>query len=226
MKRDSILQRLFLLWPLVFIPITLYAVKAFGHLAGTLLLSAVFAYLFIYKAEMRLRRFMIVLVVFSAVFETSNVASGAYKYAGTIGSPLWISLGWGILGWWLASLEKEFAKISFKTSFAAICVLLVAFPLVNGSLSATSLIAAAGLYLLSLCITQPFSVYAFTAAFGMLAEYAGTATGIWTYYDTFFGVIPIHPDLATLALAYAGVLAFSIWVSGYETSSNKTKTRA
>ncbi len=226
MKPHSPLDRLFLLWPLFFIPITLYAVKAFGHLAGTLLLSVVFAYLFIYKAETRLRRLMIVLVVFSQVFETANVASGAYRYAGIIGAPLWISLGWGILGWWLASLEKEFAKISFKTAFAAICVLLIAFPLANGSLSATSLIAAVGLYLLSLCVSQPFSTYAFTAFFGMLAEYSGTATGIWTYYDTLIGAVPIHPDLASLALAYATVLAFSIWVSGYETGSNKTKTRA
>ncbi|MEM4255105.1 MAG: hypothetical protein QXR53_02130 [Candidatus Norongarragalinales archaeon] len=216
MDYAGIEKKISLLWPFAFVPATLYAAKAFGHLAATVLLSALFFFLFVRRADVKTRRLMIVLAVFSAVFETANVGVGAYKYSGTIATPVWISIGWGILGWWLASLEKEFAKIGFKTAFAAICVMLVAFPFYNNTLSASSAIAIAGLYMLSLCVSQPFSIYAFTALFGMIAEYAGTAVGVWTYYSAAGSGIPVQPDLAFLALAYSLILAFCFWTSGFE----------
>ncbi len=214
--QENFFQKSSLLWPFVFVPITLYAAKTFGHLAATLLLSALFFYLFVFKAERKTRRLMIVLAVFSAAFETANVGAGLYSYPGTIGAPLWISIGWAVLGWWLASLEKQFSKISFKTSFAVISLLLVAFPLYNNSFSVNSAMAIAGLYMLSLCISQPFSLYAFTALFAMVVEYSGTVTGVWNYFNLngTNGIVPA--DLAYLALAYSLILAFCFWISGYE----------
>ena len=224
MDSNGFLKKISLLWPFLFVPATLYIAKSFGHLAATFVLSVLFFSLFVFKADVKTRRLMLVLAVFSAVFETANIGVGAYKYLGTITTPTWISIGWGILGWWLVSLEKEFSKISFKTSFAAICVLLVAVPWFNNSLSVSSAIAIAGLYLLSLCVSQPFSIYAFTALFGMIAEYSGTAAGVWAYFSPSDGKTPVSPDLAYLALGYALILAFCFWISGYENKTVKKRS--
>ncbi len=206
----------FSFWPVLFVPATLYAVRAFGHVGADLLLGALFFYLFVFKSGLAVRRLMICLAVLATLFETANVAAGIYKYDGVLGGPLWISLGWGILGWWTDSLRPGLSKISFRHAFAGICAALLLFPLLNGTLSVASAIAAAGFYALSLATTSPFGLFLFTALFSMLAEYSGTAMKVWTYFDLNGSGAAIAPNLALLSLAYSMVMAFAFWVSGYE----------
>jgi hypothetical protein len=203
-------------WPLVMVPIMLFAVRQFGNNAGNLILGALFFYLIVMKADGPVRRLMIVLAVIGAIFETANVAAGFYSYAGTIGSPVWVSLGWGILGWWVTRLEPTLSKIPFIPAFA-ISVLMVCSNIVLGSgLTISIPIAIAGLYVVSVCSKKPFGIYAFTTFFGVLAEYSGTATKTWTYYSLSGTGLPVPVDLASLALSYAVVLMFCFWLSGYE----------
>ena len=209
------------LWPLALVPLTLFLVKNYGHSAGNLLLGAVFAYLFIKKSDIRTRRLMVVLAVMGAIFETANVAAGLYSYFGTLGSPLWISLGWALLGWWVASLEPILSRVRNKAALYASGAAVMLFPLLNGNFSLSSPIAVAGLYALSLASTLPFAVYAFAALFAILAEYAGTFAGVWGYFNPAGTRAAVPPDLAGLAMAYAIVLAFCFWVSGYETLAKK-----
>ncbi|MDP2717615.1 MAG: DUF2878 family protein [Candidatus Micrarchaeota archaeon] len=202
------------LWPLLFVPLTLMAVLSFGHDGGNLLLGALFIYLFVRHADLKTRRLMIVLAVFSGLFETANVASGAYEYFGTLGSPLWISLGWAIMGWWVVHILPLARRVPFKAAYAVAAGAIVAAAYLNGTLSLTTPIALAGLYALSLAVTQPFAIYAFTALFAIVAEFSGTFSGVWGYFN--FDGYPMPPDLAMLALVYPTVMAFSFWASGFE----------
>ncbi len=208
-------------WPLAFVPLTILAVQRLGHDGGNVLLGALFFYLFIKKADLKVRRLMIVLAVFSSLFETANVASGAYTYFGTLGSPLWIGLGWAILGWWFVQLQPAAGKIASNHAFWAISVLIAAAAFFNQTLGLTTAIAILGLYALGLAVRQPFALYAFTALFAMIAEWSGTYAGIWGYFD--LAHQPVPPDLAMLALAYSVVMAFSIWISGFESEIGPTR---
>lgn len=207
------------LWPLAFVPLTIFAVQKFGHEAANILLGVLFLGLFVWKADLPLRRLMIVLAVFSGLFETANVASGAYTYFDSLASPLWISLGWAILGWWFMQLKDEAAKISNNSAFAFTLIILVAVSFFNHTLSLSTPIALAGLYALSLAVRQPFALYAFASIFALIAEFSGTYAGIWGYFNV--NNQPVPPDLAMLALAYPTILAFSIWISGFENQPKK-----
>lgn len=202
------------LWPLLFVPLTLFAVKSYGHVAGNLLLGALFLYLIVARSDLKTRRLMIVLAVFSTLFETANVASGAYTYHGTLGAPLWIGLGWAILGWWLVQLSPKLKSVPFWPAFGVASAALALASYLTGTLSVQVAFSVAGLYVLSLAIAQPFAIYAFTSLFAIVAEWSGTFAGVWTYYDA--AQKAVAPDLAMLALVYPVVLAFSFWVSGFE----------
>ncbi|MBI2444813.1 hypothetical protein HYV43_00290 [Candidatus Micrarchaeota archaeon] len=211
-------------WPLAFVPLTILAVQRMGHDGGNVLLGALFFYLFIKKADIKVRRLMIVLAVFSSLFETANVASGAYTYFGTLGSPLWIGLGWAILGWWFVQLQQAAGKISPHHAFGAIAVAIATASFFNHTLGLSTAIAILGLYALGLAVRQPFALYAFTALFAMIAEWSGTYAGIWGYFD--LAHQPVPPDLAMLALAYSVVMAFSIWISGFENPEKPVRKNA
>jgi hypothetical protein len=207
------------LWPLLFVPLTLMAVLSFGHDGGNLLLGALFLYLFVRHADLKTRRLMIVLAVFSGLFETANVASGAYQYVGTLGSPLWISLGWAIMGWWVVKILPLARKIPFNAAYATTAAVIVIASFFNQTISLTTPIALAGLYALAQAVRQPFAIYAFTSLFAIIAEFSGTFSNVWNYFNVNGNLIP--PDLAMLALVYPIVMAFSIWVSGYENLDKK-----
>ncbi|MBI3588264.1 DUF2878 family protein [Candidatus Micrarchaeota archaeon] len=215
-RPGNAIGKILLLWPLVFIPITLYAVTQFGNPAGNAVLGALFLYLLAFKSGLRARRLMVALAVLGMIFETANVAAGIYKYSGTIGAPVWIALGWAILGWWVSELMPQFSKIGFKPAFVAASAALVAFPFLNHTLGLSTPIAIAGLYALSLSSQMPFAAFAFTSLFAMLAEYSGTAFGAWKYFDLSGSGVAVPPDLAGLAMGYSVVMAFCFWISGYE----------
>ncbi len=213
-------------WPLLFVPLTIILAKNVGHEAANLLLGAVFLYVFIYRSDIRLRRFMIVLGVFSGIFETANLASGSYSMSGTTVSPLWVSLGWSILGWWLMQLEPLAKRITFTTAFLATIGLIVAANLLSHTFSVGTPFALAGLYALGLAVRQPFALYTFVCGFSILAEMSGTYSGLWGYYDS--NGLNILPDFALMALLYCAVIVSAIWISGFEVippgGTDKSKT--
>lgn len=226
-KPQNSLESIALFWPLLLVPATLYLVKAYGNIAGTILLGVLFGWIIIYKADVRTRRLMIVLATISAIFETANVGAGLYAYAGTRGSLFWISLGWAIFGWWAIQLTPVLSKLNKKAAFGILGAALLLFPALNGTLSVSSAIAFAGVYFLSLASAIPVGVYVFSSLFGILAEYSGTALGVWNYFDLtkpIGNIIPV--DLASLALSYSVVLAVCFWISGFEnTGESKEKAK-
>ncbi|GEM_PF-1538642 len=202
-------------WPLAFVPLTIVLVQNVGHDAANVLLGALFLFVFIYRSDIRLRRFMIVLAVFSGVFETANLASGSYRLDGAVYSPLWISLGWAILGWWLIKLEPLAKNVSFTAAFVSATVVILLANLATQTLSVGTPLALAGLYALGLAVRQPFALYAFVCVFSILAELSGTFSGLWGYYAA--DGRPLLPDFALMALLYCAVIVSAIWISGYET---------
>jgi hypothetical protein len=212
----SQLSLLFSLWPVLFVPLTLYGVSQFGNSAGDVLLGALFFYLVVFRSDLRTRKLMITLAVLGMIFETANVAAGLYKYGGILGAPVWIALGWAILGWWVVQLESSLARVERNTWLLIVSVVVAAASFLNGSLSISLPIAVAGLYVISVSSNRPFGVYAFTALFGLVAEFSGTAAGVWKYFAPTGGGAVVPPDLAALALAYASVMAFCSWASGFE----------
>ncbi len=204
------------LWPALFVPLTLYGVSQLGNSAGDVLLGALFFYLIAFRSDIRSRKLMITLAVLGMIFETANVAAGLYKYGGILGAPVWIALGWAILGWWVVQLEPALGKVQRNAWLVLVSVVIAAAAFLNGSLSLSLPIAIAGLYVISVSSTRPFGVYAFTALFGVLAEFSGPAAGVWNYFSPSGSGAVVPPDLAALALAYASVMAFCSWASGFE----------
>ena len=209
------------LWPILFVPATLYVVMQFGNDYANILVAILFFGVFAFKSDMRTRRLMLVLAAMGNIFETANTAAGFYKYIGTLGAPLWIPLGWAVLGWWVASMEGEFRKISMKTGMAVTSAALLLSPLAVGSISISSIIAIAGLYCISLASRLPYAAFGFTALFSIMLEYMGTTIGAWQYFDPMGSGAPIPPNLAALAMAYATALALCLWISGFEKPEGK-----
>ncbi len=212
----SPLSQLFLLWPVIFVPLTLYGVSQFGNSAGNVLLGTLFFYLIAFRSDIRTRKLMISLAVLGMIFETANVAAGLYKYSGILGAPVWIPLGWAILGWWVVQLEPVLAKTGRNAWLGLVSAIIAAAAFLNGSLSLSLPIAIAGLYVVSISSSRPFGVYAFTALFCVLAEFSGPAVGVWKYFSPTGSGAVVPPDLAALSMAYAVVMAFSSWLSGFE----------
>ncbi|MBI5047308.1 hypothetical protein HZC07_06285 [Candidatus Micrarchaeota archaeon] len=206
-----------LLLPLLLIPLTLYGVNAFGQNAGNIIIGISFFIAIVKFAEQKERRFMIVLAVFAAIFESVNVASGAYAYTGTKLVPIWIGLGWGIIGIYLVKNLKTLEKIDEKITYALTVILyLIVWGI--GGFSATELMfvifGIATVYVLSLSSKFPAAFFFYTCLIGMIIEFFGTTLGAWKYFDPSGGVI--QAPLASLGLAYASVIGFCLWISKLE----------
>lgn len=202
----------FLLIPIVFAPPILWATRTYGNLFGDFLVGAIF-FAAAYVSSRETRKLMISLAVISGMFETANVAVGSYAYHGTTGSPLWVSLGWGALGWWLVNAEA-LKKLESRTAFVLASAVIAVTSVITGTLSPFILIAIAGLYILSLASSQKFGMFLGTAFLGCFIEYFGTRFGAWGYLNSTGSVV--LPSFASLALSYSAVFAFCFWISGYE----------
>jgi hypothetical protein len=210
-------ELVFLLLPLILIPLTLYAVKSFGHVAGDVIIGAVFFIGIVKFASGSERRFMVILMIFSSLFESINVASGSYKYLGVVWVPLWVGLGWGILGLHLFKNRKLFGKLPPKAAYALACVLYFATWAYSGFAILgliPAIFAVLGVYVLSLSAKLPPSFFLASGFLGVLIEFSGTNLGIWQYFDE--AGMPIAAPLSILGLAYASVVTFVLWLSGLD----------
>ncbi len=205
------------LLPLLLIPLTLYSVLLFGQIAGTVIIGLAFLIGIAKFADKKERKFMIILAVFSSLFENLNVALGSYQYLGVAEAPIWVGLGWGILGLYLIKHQKLLAKVPNNITYALACGLyLVIWGMSGFSLAALipSIFGVLTIYVLTLSSNLPSSFFLSASALGMLIEFSGTSFGIWTYFDQLG--LPIPPPLASLGLAYASVLTFALWLSGMD----------
>ena len=206
--------------PLLLIPITFIVLKPYGHDVINLFIGAVFAWVFLFKADLRGRRLMIILSTFAFAFETANVASGFYHYTGHDNLPMWVAMGWAVLGWYIVSLIPLFQKVKewIAISLNAIALLLVAFAYNFWGVSL--LFAAAGPFVYTRgSLTLPTMFFAFGSIIGLVIEVSGTALGMWAY-NTATG-LPAIPEFGQLALGYATVLIFCYWLAGYDRLEEK-----
>ncbi|MBI2079406.1 hypothetical protein HYT84_01465 [Candidatus Micrarchaeota archaeon] len=216
MMKSAGLIRLIL--PLLLIPLTLYAVLNFGHEAGNLIIGAAFLIgLLKFTENQNEKRFIIVLAIFAILFETANVALGLYKYLNVIQVPVWIGLGWGVLGIYLLRNKELLDQIKDNAAYA-FTILVYLGVLVWSGVQVTNLIPVlfgiAAVYVLRLSSKFPASFYALASFMGILIEFSGTTVGIWTYFTETGSIMP--PPLAYLGMAYASVIAFALWISRLE----------
>ncbi|MEK6981307.1 MAG: hypothetical protein AABX38_00115 [Candidatus Micrarchaeota archaeon] len=202
-----------LLLPLFLIPLTLYSVSLFGHDAGNAVIGIAFFIAVVKFANESERKYMIILAVFASIFESVNVISGGYKYIGAPLVPLWVGLGWGILGLYLVKNVETFKSINNKNAYILSAIFFSAVWVLTGA-SIPSLVflgvAISTTYVLSLSSKFPASFFLFTGVMGVVIEFFGTSVGVWKY---FLNGLPIDPPLLALSMAYCSVIAFGIWLS-------------
>ncbi|MFA6330027.1 MAG: hypothetical protein WCX64_05095 [Candidatus Micrarchaeia archaeon] len=214
----SDLIRVFL--PLLLIPATFILVLPFGHEATNLFIGAVFACVFLWKADVRGRRLMVMLSAFAFVFETANVGTGFYSYTGYNMTPLWVAMGWSVLGWYIVSLIPVFRKVPDWVAYAVNALALLAVAVYFNFWHVSMLFAAVGVALFSKTTSRvPGAFFAFGSLMGLLIEVSGTALSRWTYYSA--QGLPTTPEFGQLALGYSVALLFCFWLAGYDRLEEK-----
>lgn len=207
-------EALTLLLPLVLIPVTLYGVLLFGHDIGNVIIGLAFFIGFIlFTKNKEEKRFMIILAIFSMLFEIANVAIGFYKYLDVVMVPNWIGLGWGVLGLYLLRNYKVISGISAQITYLVISLIYLSYWVVSGMQIPILIIvifAIATIYLLSLSSNFSPSFFGFASLMGVVIEFSGTQLGIWTYFDNIG--FAVFPNLAHLGMAYAAAIAFVLWL--------------
>jgi hypothetical protein len=206
--------------PLLLIPATFIVVLPFGHDAANLFIGAVFAFVFLFKSDLRGRRLMIILSTFAFAFETANVASGFYHYAGHPSLPMWVAMGWAVLGWYIVSLLPVFKKIPEWAALSANAIALLAVAFAYNFWQVTLLFAAIAPLIYTRASSRlPTAFFAFGSMMGLVIEVSGTSLGLWKYSASggFLGI----PEFGQLALGYATVLIFSYWIAGYDRLEEK-----
>ena len=206
--------------PLALIPIVFAFLFPFGHDVINLFIGAVLFYVFLFQADQRARRLIVILSVFAGIFEIANVASGFYSYAGHPLVPLWVAMGWAVLGWYAVWLVPVFRKIPDWLAFSASTLAILSVSLAYHYWALSMLFAAVGVVLLSKTSTRfPAAFFAFGAIIGLVLEVAGTSLGVWRY-TTASGALAI-PEFGQLSIGYAMVLAFATWAAGYDSLTKK-----
>ena len=207
-------EALTLLLPLILIPITLYGVLLFGHDTGNVIIGiAFFIGVIKFTKTKEEKRFMIVLAIFSMLFEIANVAIGFYKYLDVVMVPNWIGLGWGVLGLYLIRNSSVISRISDQLTYFIMSVVYLSYWLASGMqipILIVVIFAIATIYLLSLSSKFSTSFFGFASLMGVIIEFSGTELGIWNYLDNFGAVV--FPNLAHLGMSYAAAIAFVLWL--------------
>src|SRR3989344_176546 len=108
--------------PLAIIPATLYVASNFGHEAATALVGIIFFLSAVKAANNNERRFMVTLAVFAGVLESAFVGIGWYKYTGTTLIPMWITLGWSLLGIYVLKNAPLIKNIKDRVVYPALVV--------------------------------------------------------------------------------------------------------
>ncbi len=208
-------ESLTILLPLALIPLVIFSVLNFGSLAGIAILGITSAYLYLFKADAHTRRLMLVLVIFSQIFETMNVIGNFYNYQGDRGTPLWVSLGWAVLGWYALSVKSVLEKLNDKWTYAVLAVLYGALAVLFNTFTVYVIFGFACVYFAQIASKNfKASYFAFLSVLGILIEYCGTHLGAWTYYTR--EGLAYFPDYFGLGLAYMMAVLFCMWVVGMD----------
>jgi hypothetical protein len=194
--------------PLALLPITILFVSLWGHAVGTLILGSAMLYYFT-RSGINVKRYMITLAVFSAIFETANVAGNHYAYTGISTVPFWVPLGWSVLGWWALNL-KNYLKIQEKNIMAFALIFLTAVSLLSGQSILSVLVGLTGLWMISRATNYKFVFFTITFLAALLIEFSGTYFGLWTY-STPSG---LPKDWILLGMSYSVFVGACLWLSG------------
>lgn len=206
-----------LLLPLVLIPITLYAVLLFGHDAGNAIIGLAFLVSILKFANPKERRFIIILAFIAALAETGNVAIGFYKYANVTLVPLWIPLGWSVVGMYIFKNLQTLKKINNNVAYGLSAVfyfIIMYFAGLNQANVITSLFAVITIYVLTKSSKFPASLFLFTGIVGAIIETSGTMLKVWSYLDSLGNIVPA--PLAYVAIGYSSLILVAAWISGIE----------
>lgn len=206
------------------VPFLLSLFPQYGHDSVTAVLGAITAYIFVFHADTRARRLMAILIVFSFAFETANVASGFYHYVYPVPlyyltSPLWIVLGWSVVGWYSVKAMPLFRKIPAWLAYGLVAASLLAVATAYNYWVPSLAFALFGVFLAALaCQRIPVGMIAFTTIFGIVNEVVGSYFNIWSFTDK-AGIAHI-PEFGQLSIGYAFVLIFCLWLAGYDPIEN------
>ena len=208
-------QLAMLLLPLFIIPLTLYSVSLFGHNAANAIIGLFFVIgVAKFTKTKEEKRFAIILAIFAFVFETANLAIGAYKYVDVVFAPIWVGLGWGVVGLYLLRNSLVLKTITDKHTYVILSLLYLLLWLYNGTIFSEFIFfifSLAAVYVLSISSKFSASFFGFTSILGIVIEFSGTSFGIWAYLSELGNVIPA--PLAQLGMAYTSVVAFCLWIS-------------
>lgn len=204
----------YLLIPLLLVPITFLGALNFGHQIADIIIGIVFFICIINKdTTTKEKKMMIILAVFALIFEEVNVLSGAYKYVNINIVPLWVGLGWAVLGLYIHKNSKVLSKVNNKTTYFCALVIYLLIWLAYGArmdhLIALGF-ALGSIYVLSK-IDNTATHHLFAGIVGMIIEFSGTGVGLWTYFDNLGK--PIVVPLLYLSMVYASIVAFCSWLS-------------
>lgn len=164
---------------------------------------------------------MIVMSIFAMLFETANVAIGIYKYEYTVQIPIWVAIGWGLLGFYVYKNLGLISRIPLNLSLILSLVLFsIIWFLMGASLGGANgfvalLIICGTIFVLSKASSFTHSMYLHMALSGILIEFLGTSIGVWTYFDPQTKTALAVPLLG-LGMAYASVMSFCLWISKLE----------
>ena len=212
-----------LVLPLVLIPVVLSTVRYVGHDVANALMGLVFFIALTRFADHNERIFMVLFSVFSVSFDTGYVALGFYKFANTSYVPLWNTLGWSVVGLYILKNRALLNRVKHSLVYAFLTVFYGALWILTGT-QASALVfyasAVLAVYVLSLTFKWPPALFAFASLMGVLVEFTGTATGIWTYYS---GASAAAPPLGFSGMGYASLLAFIMWLSRMEPAGKHLK---
>lgn len=205
-----------LVLPLLLIPVLMYPLS-FGHEIQNLVIALVFVFGMISTQNIKHRRLMIVMAVFATIFESINVLTGAYVYTGAQLVPIWIGIGWGVLGRYLTQNIEFLKKVPDNISYILAVAIYSIIGFSSGfSLSAVSAVVFAilGVFVLRISSKYPASFFLLSGVSGMIIEIFGTTFGAWKYFDSTGA--PISVPLVPLAFSYAAVMGFCAWICGVE----------
>lgn len=199
--------------PLILIPLGLFSALYFGHGITNLIMGLAFLICAIKSANPNEKKMMLILTIFALIFEEVNVLSGAYVYSNTKLVPIWVGLGWSILGLYIHKNSKNFAHINDKLVYGVAFLIYVSIWLLYGAQISqlTNLALAISTIFLLSKIDKNAAHHFFASLMGMVIEFSGTSLGVWTYFDE--AGKPIAVPLLTLSMAYAAVIAFCFWIS-------------
>ena len=201
---------------LALLPITIFSVSVWGNEAGDILLFVGLAYCFL-KSDIKIRRYMLLLVLVSYIFETASVAAKYYTYSGTIGVPFWIAIGWGILGWLAFSLNKKI-KLSDKICIIVFLVASVLATFITKGSWFSIPITLVSLWMLSKASGFKMKFFVIVFFLSWLIDFSGTYFKLWSYG----GATGMLSDWVLLGLTYCVFLGVGLWLSKIE-RENKQK---